>query len=88
MFWNVKSKEVNNMEEESMEDILEALYRDLGKKTKALDKNKIESSTSGEGPNPTIILPQWSVSGKKVDKMKIEKRRRPGSGGNIEPMGL
>lgn len=50
--------------------------------------NKIKPSTSGEGPDPTTILPQWSATGKKVQRMKIEKRRRPGSGGNIEPMGL
>jgi hypothetical protein len=53
-----------------------------------MQEKKSNSPHKAESPTQNSILPQWSVSGKKVDKMKIEKRRRPGSGGNIEPMGL
>lgn len=90
------------MDDEQMEDGLEALYKEPGAKTKNLDgsehgnilshikevqqelfKNKIKPSTSGEGPDPTTILPHGELPGKKVITMKISKRRI-----DIDPMGL
>jgi hypothetical protein len=72
-----KTKELDNSENE-------AILSEINEVTEEL--KKIKPSTSGEGPDPTTILPHGELAGKKVATMKIQKRRRPG--GNIEPMGL
>lgn len=48
-----------------------------------MQEKKIKPSTQGEESDADLILPQWSVSGKKVHTMTIRKRRI-----DIEPMGF
>jgi hypothetical protein len=69
-----KTKELDNSENE-------AILSEINEVTEEL--KKIKPSTSGEGPDPTTILPQWSASGKKVQTMTVKKRRI-----DVDPMGF
>lgn len=69
-----KTKELDNSENE-------AILSEINEVTEEL--KKIKPSTSGEGPDPTTILPHGELAGKKVITMKFKKRPI-----EIDPMNL